>query len=259
MGSCLAQQIIGWSIITTMPQASMARSQESKIGCRLWVGWRALLSLLSIRTTLANSGCLSACTQSVFSCLLMRWKGLVMFRQCSLVNKKKQKADLWKNGGKKYKNKKIGRSSIQTRYLYKLKKLSSYNYNKLNVSNIAIPIMYFKMYKVYLLDCCATTSAFKKKKIIQTSANWWLSLTARSYQRFLMDPTASSMNNNTLRCTFLLLKEPVSWRTATRNGGHQVWNSFTHWCMTVAGHTMTVGPNPAYLHTKTQPSEIFTT
>lgn len=59
--------------------------------------------------------------------------------------------------------------------------------------------------------------------------------------------------DNTLWCTFLLLKEPVSWRTATRNGGHQVWNSFTHWCMTVAGQTITVGPNPAYLH-KRRPS-----
>ena len=33
----------------------------------------------------------------------------------------------------------------------------------------------------------------------------------------------------------------------TLKSGHQVWNSFTHWCITVAGHTITTGPRPTYL------------
>ena len=48
--------------------------------------------------------------------------------------------------------------------------------------------------------------------------------------------------------TFLWVKDPVSCRTATLNAGHHVWNSFTHWCITVVGQTMMVGPNPSNLH-----------
>lgn len=68
------------SIITTMPQPSMARSQDSKIGSALWVGWMTLLSPLSIRT-LANSMCLEApCMDGpirVFSCIMVFLKDVV--------------------------------------------------------------------------------------------------------------------------------------------------------------------------------------
>lgn len=50
--------------------------------------------------------------------------------------------------------------------------------------------------------------------------------------------------------TFLWVKDPVSCRTATLNGGHHVWNSFTHWCITVVGQTIMVGPKPSNLHPK---------
>lgn len=40
-----------------------------------------------------------------------------------------------------------------------------------------------------------------------------------------------------------------------------MWNSFTHWCITVAGQTITVGPNPWYLkysiqENKTKPKPL---
>ena len=36
--------------------------------------------------------------------------------------------------------------------------------------------------------------------------------------------------------------EPDSWRTTTRKSGHHLWNSLTHWCITVVGQTMRTGP-----------------
>jgi len=36
--------------------------------------------------------------------------------------------------------------------------------------------------------------------------------------------------------------EPVICSIATLMGGYQVWNSFTHWCITVTGVTMITGP-----------------
>lgn len=59
--------------------------------------------------------------------------------------------------------------------------------------------------------------------------------------------------NKVLKCyhvTFLRVQEPLSCRIATLNGGHHVWNSFTHWCITVVGQTMIVGPKPSNLHPK---------
>lgn len=42
----------------------------------------------------------------------------------------------------------------------------------------------------------------------------------------------------------------------TLKSGHQVWNSFTHWCITVAGHTITTGPRPTYLKSHAPQSTI---
>ena len=49
-------------------------------------------------------------------------------------------------------------------------------------------------------------------------------------------------------------KVPEECSIATLNGGHQEWNSLTHWCITVVGQTTMDAPRPGYLeimgHTK---------
>ena len=55
-------------------------------------------------------------------------------------------------------------------------------------------------------------------------------------------------NKTVVNLTLCPVKVPVSCRTATLNGAHHVWNSFTHWCITVAGQTTSTGPRPSLLH-----------
>lgn len=55
------------------------------------------------------------------------------------------------------------------------------------------------------------------------------------------------MVNKTSVSTFLPWKLPVLCMMTTLNGAHQTWNSLTHWCRTVAGHTINTGPSPRHL------------
>ncbi len=52
----------------------------------------------------------------------------------------------------------------------------------------------------------------------------------------------------TISCTSLLLLlpeyAPEPCKMATLKGGHHRWNSATHCCRTVAGHTIRTGPRP---------------
>lgn len=121
------------------------------------------------------------------------------------------------------------------------------------------------IYGVYLMFCeelhiCNYTYKLHIKNIIMKNFHCYFRISNK-----MMDNLLLYINHNTrnkvaviihltiqhkppeqtyLKITFLPTKEPLSCRIATRNGGHQVWNSFTHWCITVAGQTKITGPKP---------------
>ena len=81
------------------------------------------------------------------------------------------------------------------------------------------------------------------KKQSKNSYNWM----QKSCNKFLKHNILQRKDEGKLSSP---LKEPDSCKMATRNHGHQTWNSRTHWCITVVGHTMRLGPNPLKLKRK---------